>query len=59
VDLSNTLSQDDSLTISTDLFTDKGRVVTPAGRYKLTITAATISGDRSQLTFPFDVKGSE
>jgi len=56
VDLSSTLSQDDSLTISTSLFTDKGRVVAPAGRYKMTITATTISGDHSQLTVPFDVK---
>jgi beta-glucanase (GH16 family) len=59
VDLSSTLSQDDSLTISTNLFTENGRVVAPAGRYKMTITAATISGDRSQLTVPFEVKGSE
>ncbi len=59
VDLSSTLSQDDSLTISTNLFTDKGRVVAPAGRYKLTITATTISGDHSQLTVPFEVNGSE
>jgi beta-glucanase (GH16 family) len=56
VDLSNTLSQDDSLTISTNLFTDQGRVVSPPGRYKLTITATTISGDHSQLTEPFEVK---
>lgn len=59
VDLSRTLSQDDSLTISTNLFTEKGLVVAPAGRYKLTITATTISGDHSQLTVPFEVKGSE
>ena len=59
VDLSSTLSQDDSLTISTDLFTEKGRVVAPAGLYKMTITATTISGDHSQLTVPFEVKGSE
>ena len=59
VDLSSTLSQDDSLTISTNLFTEKGLVVAPAGRYKLTITATTISGDHSQLAVPFEVKGSE
>jgi hypothetical protein len=59
VDLSSTLSQDDSLTISTDLFTEKGRMAAPPGRYKLTITATTISGDHSQLTVPFEVKGSE
>ena len=59
VDLSSTLSQHDSLTISTNLFTEKGRVVAPAGRYMLTITATTVSGDHSQLTVPFEVKGSE
>jgi beta-glucanase (GH16 family) len=59
VDFSDTLSQEDSLTVSTDFFTDKGRVVAPPGRYKMTITATTISGDRSQLTVPFDVRNSE
>jgi len=58
VDLSDTLSQEDSLTISTDFFTDKGHVVAPPGRYKMTITATTISGDHSQLTVPFEVTGS-
>jgi hypothetical protein len=53
------LSQEDSLTISTDFFTDKGRVVASPGRYKMTITATTISGDRSQLTVPFEVKNSD
>ncbi len=56
VDLSNTLAQEDSLTISTSIFTDQGRVVAPPGRYKLTITATTISGDHSQLSEPFEVK---
>jgi beta-glucanase (GH16 family) len=59
VDFSTTLSQEDSLTISTDFFTDKGRVVASPGRYKMTITATTISGDRSQLTVPFEVKNSD
>ena len=57
VDLSSTLSQTDSVTLSTDLFSEKGRLVTPPGRYKLTITATTISGDHSQLTVPIAVKG--
>ena len=57
VDLSSTLSQTDSVTLSTDLFSEKGRLVTPPGRYKLTITATTISGDHSQLTVPLAVKG--
>ena len=55
VDFSDTLSQDDTLTISTDTFTDKGRILAPPGRYKMTITATTMSGDHSQLTVPFDV----
>lgn len=59
VDLSSTLSQDDSVTISTNLFTEKGRVVAPPGRYKLTIIATTISGDHSQLTVPFEIKGGD
>jgi beta-glucanase (GH16 family) len=59
VDFSDTLSQEDSLTISTDFFTDKGRMVAPPGRYKMTLTATTISGDRSQLTVPFEVGSSE
>jgi hypothetical protein len=59
VDFSDTLSQEDSLTISTDFFTDKGRVVTPPGRYRMTITATTISGDHSQLTVPFEVRTSD
>jgi beta-glucanase (GH16 family) len=59
VDFSNTLAQDDTLTISTDFFTDKGHVVAPPGRYKMTITATTVSGDRSQLSAPFEVKGTD
>ncbi len=56
VDFTNTLSQEDILTISTDSFTNSGRMVAPPGQYKLTITATTISGDRSQLTMPFEVR---
>ncbi len=59
VDFSDTLSQEDSLTISTDFFTDKGRVVAPPGRYKMTITATTLSGDHSQLIVPFEVHASD
>ena len=59
VDFSDTLSQDDTLTIETDTFTDKGRIPAPPGRYKMTITATTMSGDRSQLTVPFDVVGTQ
>ena len=59
VNFSDTLSQEDSLTISTDSFTDKGRIAAPAGRYKVTITATTMSGDRSQLSVPFEVKNTD
>jgi beta-glucanase (GH16 family) len=59
VNFSDTLSQEDTLTIATDSFTDKGRMVAPPGHYKMTITATTISGDRSQLTVPFEVKNGE
>jgi beta-glucanase (GH16 family) len=56
VNFSETLSQVDTLTLSTDTFTEKGRNLAPPGRYKVTITATTMSGDRAQLTAPFDVK---
>ena len=56
VNFSETLSQVATLTLSTDAFTEKGRTIAPPGRYKVTITATTMSGDRAQLTVPFDVK---
>jgi beta-glucanase (GH16 family) len=59
VNFSDTLSQEDTLIISTDSFTEKGRTAAPPGRYKVTITATTMSGDRSQLTVPFEVKNGE
>jgi beta-glucanase (GH16 family) len=59
VDFSDTLSQDDTLTISTETFTDKGPILAQPGRYKMTITATTISGDHSQLAVPFDVVGTQ
>jgi beta-glucanase (GH16 family) len=59
VDFTNARSQEDTLTISTDFFTDRGRLVAPRGSYKLTITATSVSGDRSQLTVPFEIKSSD
>jgi hypothetical protein len=59
VNFSDTLSQEDTLTISTGSFAGGGRMVASPGRYKVTITATTISGDRSQLTVPFEVKNAE
>lgn len=56
VNFSDTLSQEDTLTLSTESFSEKGRTVAQPGQYKVTITATTISGDRSQLTVPFQVK---
>lgn len=57
IDFSDAPSQEGSLTISTDSFTEKGKVVAQPGTYKLTITATTISGDSSQLIVPFEVTG--
>ncbi len=59
VNFSDTLSQQDTLTLSTDSFTSSGKVAAPPGRYKLTITATSISGDHSQLTVPFEVRAAE
>jgi beta-glucanase (GH16 family) len=59
VNFSDTLSQEDTLTISTNSLTEKGRVAAPPGRYQVTITATTISGDQSQLTVPFEVRGGD
>jgi beta-glucanase (GH16 family) len=59
VDFTNARSREDTLTILTDFFTDRGRLVASPGSYKLTITATSISGDRSQLTVPFEIKSSE
>ncbi len=59
VDFTHTLSQEDTVTITTDTFTNGGKVVSSPGRYKLMITATTISGDRSKLTVPFEVTGAE
>lgn len=56
VNFSDTLTQQDTLTIATTSFTSSGRIAAPAGRYKITLTATTISGDRSQLMVPFEVK---
>ncbi|HEV2215740.1 MAG TPA: glycoside hydrolase family 16 protein [Terracidiphilus sp.] len=57
VNFSDTLTQEDTLTLVTKSFSDAGTTVAPAGRYTVTITATTISGDRSQLTAPIEVTG--
>lgn len=55
VDFSETLMQQDTLTLSTESFSDNGKTLAPPGRYRVTITATTVSGDRSQIVAPFDV----
>ncbi len=57
VNFSDTLSQEDTLTLATESFSDKGRTTAAPGHYKVTITATTMSGNRSQLTVPFEVTG--
>lgn len=59
LNFSDTLSQEDTVTVSTDTFTENGRITAVPGQYKLTITATTISGDRSRLTAPFEVTSSQ
>jgi beta-glucanase (GH16 family) len=59
VNFSDALTQEDSLTISTDSFTGTGRVSAPPGRYKVIITATSISGNHSQLNAPFEVQRPE
>jgi beta-glucanase (GH16 family) len=59
VDFSDTLSQEDTLTISTDSFTEKGRTLAAPGQYSVTLIATTISGDHSELTMPFEVKRAD
>jgi len=59
MNFSDTLRQEDTLTIQTRSFSDKGKIVAPPGRYKVTITATTVSGDNSHLTVPFEVTAGE
>lgn len=55
VNFSGTLSQEDTLTIATESYTENGKLLAPPGHYKVTITATTISGDNSQITVPIEV----
>lgn len=57
VNFSDTLTQEDTLTLSTRSFSDAGTTVAPAGRYTVRIVATTISGSQSQLTVPIEVTG--
>ena len=57
VDFTNDDVQTDAITISPDVITHGSKVIAAPGTYKLTITATTMSGDRSELTEPFEVTG--
>jgi beta-glucanase (GH16 family) len=59
LNFSDTLSLEDTLTLSTETFAEKGKVVASPGHYKVTITATTMSGAHSEITVPFEVKSSE
>ena len=58
VNFSDTLTQQDTLTITTDSFGNNGRVMAPAGHYKVTITATSMSGESARVVAPFDVMSS-
>ena len=55
VDFTHADKQEDMLTITTDTVAHNGNVIAKPGTYKLKLTATTISGDRSQITVPFQV----
>ena len=55
VDFTNSDVQQDTITLSPDAIVHGAKAVAPSGTYKLTITATTLNGDRSQLTQPFEV----
>ena len=55
VDFSSADTQSDMVTLSTDTLSHEGTATAKPGMYKLTLTATTISGDRSQVTVPFEV----
>jgi beta-glucanase (GH16 family) len=56
LNFSDTLSQEDTLTLSTNSFAGKGRVIAPPGHYHVNITATALSGERSELSVPFEVQ---
>jgi beta-glucanase (GH16 family) len=58
VDFSKADSQQDTLTILTDVVNQGKHVVAPPGSYRLTLSATTMSGDRTQITEPFEVMSS-
>jgi len=56
VNFTDTLSQQDTLTITSESYLGSSRVLAQPGHYTLTITATSISGDRSQLVAPFEIQ---
>lgn len=59
LNFSDTLFQETTLTISTQSYTDQGRILAQPGRYKVKLTATTMSGDHSQLVVPFEITPGE
>jgi beta-glucanase (GH16 family) len=55
VNFSDILSQETTLVLATQSYSEQGRIVAPPGHYKVTLTATTMSGDHSQLVVPFEV----
>ena len=55
VDFSDTGTRNDLVTISANTLTRAGNAAVKPGTYKLTLAATTVSGDRSQVTVPFEV----
>jgi beta-glucanase (GH16 family) len=55
INFSDTLSQETTLAFATQSYSDKGKIIAPPGRYKVTLTATTISGDHSTLSVPVEV----
>lgn len=56
VNFSDTLSQQDTLTLSTGSLGSNGPVAVAPGNYKLTIVATSMSGNHTQLVVPIQVK---
>ncbi len=52
----DTLTQQDTLTITTGAFGSGGLTAAPPGNYKITIVAVTMSGNRTQIVVPYRIK---
>lgn len=59
VDLSDSDTQHDTITLSTNRFANGSSVIAKPGTYKLNITATTTSGNQSQLIEPFEVTSTK